>query len=480
MIRLFNIKISLVLLCLLVLNFWSCTNDEKDIVFDNPLDQTGTTWSLPTIVAMGDVDVAIKDSVAVTVVSSDSLGDVAKLIWKCSFPTDSLETERDTLKRFYNYSGVDTILVWGVNDRGIVSVIPDTILINIHEYAPVVDSLKDTVYSINDSLAITISAQDTNGTIFTYLYSINSDTLWHENLTDSTLHFLFDTAAVYTIGYKVYDDDSIESNVMSFTIDIHEFRPTISVKDPLHVVTRDEDILMEVSGNDTNGVIIGYEWQFGDEIPLYIDSTGTTFDTSFSDSGMYVISVRSIDDDSLFSNYDTIRVAVKVNSVLPYFPLDGSSNIKKEITLEWVPGFYSDSFAVYFGNNSNLTSTDLLGVTTNNTYLISDTLSFNTQYFWKIAAYNSLKDSAISSVWSFTTEVFQYVNLLEPQNLASLTDTSVTLKWSGGTYSESYSVYCDTNPNPVTLIASNSNDTTVSVELSYGKTFYWKVNEDVE
>ncbi len=80
-------------------------------------------------------------------------------------------------------------------------------------------------------------------------------------------------------------------------------------------------------------------------------------------------------------------------------PGDGATGLSASPTLNWANAPNADSYDVYFGTSSN---PPYAGNTTSPNYPRSG-LSYNTTYYWKIAARNNCGNSTSGSVWSFTT-----------------------------------------------------------------------------
>ncbi len=86
-------------------------------------------------------------------------------------------------------------------------------------------------------------------------------------------------------------------------------------------------------------------------------------------------------------------------------PVDGAENVSIDANLSWVGGDpdVGDivTYDVYFGTSSS--PPKVIGNQTGTIYS-PGTMSFNTQYFWKIVAWDNLGASNTSDEWDFTTE----------------------------------------------------------------------------
>ena len=111
-------------------------------------------------------------------------------------------------------------------------------------------------------------------------------------------------------------------------------------------------------------------------------------------------------------------------------------------------------------------------------------LEENTEYYWKVVAWDNQGAHTEGPVWHFKTVIGNNPpnapNTPTPVNNSENQLTSTTLSWScsdpdpGDTLV--YDVYLDTNPNPTTKVASDSSSTTYEPGgLSTNQDYYWKI-----
>jgi hypothetical protein len=100
-------------------------------------------------------------------------------------------------------------------------------------------------------------------------------------------------------------------------------------------------------------------------------------------------------------------------------PVDGATDVPRDVVLSWKPGIYADKHDVYFGNtfdevNDASTTVDPNSVYKGrhdpNSYPIPKTLDFGETYYWRIDEVNAPPDDTIyrGNVWQFTVEPFAY------------------------------------------------------------------------
>jgi hypothetical protein len=171
-------------------------------------------------------------------------------------------------------------------------------------------------------------------------------------------------------------------------------------------------------------------------------------------------------------------------------PENGENDIPINKCLSWTsedPDGDDVTYDVYFGKNGE----DLLLVSSNqsnNKYCPNDVLEFETQYDWKIIAWDIYGYSAIGPTWYFTTEanVPPYTPS-DPNPEDGATDVPIEklLKWTGGDPNEGdrtfYDVYFGTS-NPPPLVAEGILQPAYDPgTLEVDTTYYWQIiSEDTQ
>lgn len=226
----------------------------------------------------------------------------------------------------------------------------------------------------------------------------------------------------------------------------------------------------------------------------YINTSSSNSDTEFTLSGLlfnkkYFWRVRAINlVDTSDWNSSTFTTEDQVSLVSP-----NTTGLPVGVTFDWrsLPGVNFYQFEI--DSNRSFLSPELKRVTKtyiNSSSTNSDTehsiegLLFNTQYFWRVRAYNLVDTSAWSEVFSITTDAV--ITLSNPINRA-LTPAAVNLDWNSYRGSSFYDYQLDTSAsfNSALLVSGTKNyintsnvnsDTEQRVsQLLYGKNYYWRV-----
>ncbi|MBN2521487.1 MAG: glycoside hydrolase family 88 protein, partial [Bacteroidales bacterium] len=141
-------------------------------------------------------------------------------------------------------------------------------------------------------------------------------------------------------------------------------------------------------------------------INILLDKDITCYsDTNFEPLSEYYYNIRA------YNEVDTSKksIELKVNTLglngAPTLatepnPFEGQKDISILIELSWTPGQKATSHDVYFGKTN---PPSYIGNYLDNTYMPSESLEYNTTYYWRIDEVNE-NGTTEGEVWSFTTE----------------------------------------------------------------------------
>ncbi|HEC76013.1 MAG TPA: hypothetical protein ENI33_01995 [Thermoplasmatales archaeon] len=197
----------------------------------------------------------------------------------------------------------------------------------------------------------------------------------------------------------------------------------------------------------------------------------------------------------LFSGSNNINAIRKVYlSDPPYIPsnpqpANGSTNVDVNTDLEWDGGdpdtcenVYYD---IYFGVSPNPPFLEKIGPYPADQIRIVyslDKLNYNTQYYWRIDAWDSYGYSTTGPTWTFTTcdDHPPYIpSNPNPPDGAVNVDINIDLSWSGGDPDGDpvvYDVYFGTNPNPPNVATGISSTVYDPGVLNYNTQYYWRID----
>jgi len=99
----------------------------------------------------------------------------------------------------------------------------------------------------------------------------------------------------------------------------------------------------------------------------------------------------------------------------PLSPVDGATDVPRDVSFSWTPGMYADKHDVYFGSgfddvNDATTASAVYQGSQSETIYALDRLELGQSYYWRIDEVNAPPDNTIfkGNVWSFTVEPIAY------------------------------------------------------------------------
>ena len=163
-------------------------------------------------------------------------------------------------------------------------------------------------------------------------------------------------------------------------------------------------------------------------------------------------------------------------------PANGTTGVNINADLSWTcsdPDGDPLTFNVYFGTSSNppLVSSGQTATNYN-----PGAMNFNTNYYWKIVAYDNHSASTTGPLWSFTTEINDPPNTPSspsPANGATNVDINAGLSWSGGDPNGdtvTFDIYFGTSSPPPLVISDYLYTTFDPGTMQYDTSYYWKIN----
>ncbi|MDR6223499.1 S-layer protein domain-containing protein [Methanococcoides alaskense] len=274
-----------------------------DVIIENEIPTANISSILPNIADVGDL-------VTFSGTGSDNDGSITAYLW-----TSDLDGQLSTSENFSTSGlslGTHTIDFKVQDDDGEWSA-TDSATVTINELpnvAPIAEiiSIDPTTATEDTEITFNGSGTDSDGTIIDYDWnsSIDGQLSTSENFSTSGL-----SLGTHTIDFKVQDDDGAWSATDSATVTINEkpnVAPTAEIIsiDP-STATEDAEITFNGSGTDSDGTIIGYDWNSSIDGQL---STSENFSTSGLSLGTHTINFKVQDDDGVWSDADSVAVNI--------------------------------------------------------------------------------------------------------------------------------------------------------------------------
>jgi hypothetical protein len=270
----------------------------------------------PEITVAHDTAIPINDTLNVRGIRLDTFATTVHWLWARNGTAflDTTSTGLFAMRFGRNEAGVRRILVKAIDNHRIESNI-DSVRVQVHLDPPVVSIVHDTIVPINDPAVFHAHGSDTNGQIVKYVWALDGKHFDDTTVFDSVSHVYSraDTGLHIIVQVKAIDDDTVESNVDSVRVHLFLGPPVVSIVHDT-IVPINDPAVFHVHGSDTNGHIIKYVWALDGK---HFDDT-TVFDSvshvySRADTVLYIIvRVKAIDDDTVESNVDSVRVTVRL------------------------------------------------------------------------------------------------------------------------------------------------------------------------
>jgi len=217
--------------------------------------------------------------------------------------------------------------------------------------------------------------------------------------------------------------------------------------------------------------------------------------TENSRNGIFsTIEGRESQDVFLELNYDTEALIVSNSSdnappaSIPDIPVlvspeNESVDVVIEPVLDWAEANRAETYKLQVSLDSEFTNTviDSSGIV--NTMLQVPALDFETVYYWRVRATNSLGDSDYSETWSFTTgteplAVPPAPQLLSPENGALDIELEVQFSWEASGEADTYKFQLSLFDNFSSLVLEEENLESASLfveNLEELTKYYWRV-----
>ncbi|MBI3194281.1 MAG: PQQ-dependent sugar dehydrogenase, partial [Ignavibacteriae bacterium] len=238
-----------------------------------------------------------------------------------------------------------------------------------------------------------------------------------------------------------------------------------------------------VAGNNSPGIVYQFNLAAtGDSI------TGAP--TTFLNYGSGITDIEIGPDGFIYLSNGTYGGASRILRLRPNIsvppiptqvsPPNNSISQPRRPTVVWRKAIDATSYYLQLSTDSLFSSLVFNDSTLTDTTKLMSPLSYNTKYFWKVKAKNSLGTSAFSSVWNFTTVVAtpQAPTLESPENNSTHTTTTVPLRWRISPTTETYQIQISSDSLFTSLVVDSSSiaDTMLTfTSASHYASYFWRV-----
>jgi pectate lyase len=197
------------------------------------------------------------------------------------------------------------------------------------------------------------------------------------------------------------------------------------------------------------------------------DDDGIGFETD--DAYLYAFNM-----DAVAGVPDIVQAGAGVHAeygAVPVLPIpgDGAINVKTQPQLAWTSDPHAISYNVYFGD----TETPVFQTGTTTRFFAPGVLQPGSVYYWRVDTVTTTT-TLTGNLWRFRT-LSAKATFPSPLNGETNIMAEASLSWRAGANAISHDVYLGTtNPPP---FVENVTTSTLTPNLSYDQTYYWRVDE---
>ncbi len=303
----------------------SCTKDNGEFLFNNPMDEQGTNWHEPYLtkqhITLNTSEKRyINDTIPVSVqfdlsqISGEENHPDSLFAWVGSNNTKlaaAFSNGATTLNAAQDSAGDFPLRVWMRDKSGRLS---DTFDLSytVDWGLPTINSIPTLTTSINDQKMVGVIANDVNGAVEWFAYSIDGQTFDTTNENPFAVEYPKELYPEGSTNFNqahlwvhAIDDDNLSSDTLKVNVTVTAYKPYV-IKFPDAISPLNQQVRISVHANDSDGTVQKFRWAVeapGGEQSAPFETEEPFFDTTFTELGNYMVSVTLIDDDSLESRF---------------------------------------------------------------------------------------------------------------------------------------------------------------------------------
>lgn len=305
---------------------WAIGDTGQHFIVAKAIDEQGIA-SLPSILSIrvtylrpqlrlsAPAFVKVNSALMVRFSASDPFSSTLKYRYYIDSANKSVTTFDSTVTLAWPSANPETHLLVGkaINAVGVES-LPETLSVRVTASRPAVTLSVPAAVPVNDTIAITANAVDLDGAVKQYRWSIDGG-FWFTTDTSSILWAFNNSPTVagsHTVSVVAIDNDSLFSDTATNRIAVTLNRPAVRFLDSRDTtIYAGTTLTIRAAASDSNGVIAAYRWMVdGRPAGQFARSDSARFTWGTADAGVHHLMLTVVDDDSLESPPDTLRVKV--------------------------------------------------------------------------------------------------------------------------------------------------------------------------
>ena len=297
---------------------WS--NPSQNRIYAAITDAAQTTWwdsikvkivrDAPVADAGNDTAVSINSPVTLSGTATQRFGNI--VMYKWDFDGDGVYDDSSStsaaMRHTYTHETIYTARVYVRDDDG--NEATDTRKVTVTNRAPQIASIRpDTTISIKDSILLSGTATDVDGTIKEYAWDPTGDgTFEYASATQATTGYRYNTAGTYRAVFRVTDDDNKVTKDAA-TITVLQDAPVPNAG-PDTTVSIKDTIRLHCSATQRFGTIVEWAWDIGNTGTFTLTTKSDTVILAPSTENLNYLSVLRVTDDDGNVTKDTVKVTV--------------------------------------------------------------------------------------------------------------------------------------------------------------------------
>lgn len=307
------------LLLILTLILFACNKPDRS----NPFDPHGTSYHPPVVAIMKSTQIPIRDTLIVYASIVDSARNIDSYLWMIN-DSDTVTTTIPALPMSWKNEGIVTIAVKAKDIAGVKSA-TSVCTVTVKLCAPYYEKFQPYTVDINDSIVLFAPARDSNGSVEERLWSYDGTTYFAG--TDSQ-KVAFAVGGTQKIYLKCRDEDSVWSLVHTIPVTVTKQNPVVTAMKDQSINVNDS-LVITANAVDNGAIIV---WMWSVDGVNFVKGT-SSLKTAFSSAKTTTVLVKCLDDDSLWSNVDTILVNVTEDAPVLSAVADTVVDQSEQITL---------------------------------------------------------------------------------------------------------------------------------------------------
>jgi hypothetical protein len=260
-----------------------------------------------------DTTIFANDSLVIRAAASDKNGFIARYLWSIDSAGYTVATDSAWCTAGWGERGGRHVVRAAAMDDDSLMSTPESMLVTVRLTTPAVLAMRDTAVAVNDTLGIFAERTDTFTTTARYVWAKNGRD-FSDTTSAGSIPVVFGRllAGKRQVLVKAVDSHRLESNIDTVRVTVHLYAPTVSIIHDTAVAINDT-IVLHATASDTNGRIVSYVWALAGKAYPETTTTGSIpLRFTKADTGIHVIKVTAIDDDTLLSNIDSVNLMVRM------------------------------------------------------------------------------------------------------------------------------------------------------------------------